>query len=185
MDRRSLLQILGSAAIAPALDRLPLARRIDIGRALHTELGLGLRVLTPAQNACVVAVADQIIPKTESPGATDAKVNEFVDLLLDRWYDDDDKAQFLRGLDKMDAEAQSLGGTTFANASPDTQHTLLVRWDSSVSGPETATAGYKRLHGVVVYAWITSETMVKDVLKPVIFHPAFEGCVPYTAGRLQ
>ena len=34
-------------------------------------------------------------------------------------------------------------------------------------------------------SWITSETMVKDVLKPVIFHPAFEGCVPYSAGRLQ
>lgn len=185
MDRRSLLQLLGSAAIIPAIDRLPLARRIDIGRALHSELGLGLRVLTPAQNALVIAVAEQIIPKTESPGATDAKVNEFVDLLLDRWYDDDEKAQFLRGLDKMDAEAQSLGGTTFVNATPDTQHTLLTRWDSSVSGPETATAQYKRLHNLTTYGYLTSEIVIKTVTKPQIFFPTFQGCMPYSAGRLQ
>src|SRR5690349_10622523 len=63
MDRRALLQLLGSAALTPALGRLSPEQRLDIARLIHTRLGADLKVLTPAQNALVVAVAEAIIPK--------------------------------------------------------------------------------------------------------------------------
>lgn len=183
MDRRSLLQLLGSFALVPALAPLSAERRLEIGRTIHASLGaLQLRVLSPAQNAAVTAVAEAIIPRTDTPGATDARVNEFIDLLLADWYKEEDRDRLLRGIDAIDAEAKALGNTTFAAATPNTQHTLLERWDSAESGPETATAAFKRLKNLTVYGYFTSEIAVKEVTKPVIFHPAFEGCVPFPTG---
>ncbi len=110
MHRRDLLQLLGSAAFAPALSRMSPEQRLDLAEFIHRTAKSAPKVLTPQQDALVVAVAEMIIPRTETPGATDAKVNEFVDTLLAGWYDDDDKRQFLHGLDAMDAEAMALGG---------------------------------------------------------------------------
>lgn len=182
MNRRDLLQLLGSAAFAPALSSFSAERRLAIGQALHARLGMGLKVLTPEQNAAVVAIAEAIIPRTETPGATDARVNEFIDLLLADWYKEEDRDRFLRGIDAIDAEARAEGGTAFAAARPVVQQKLLERWDGAESGPETATAAFKRLKNLTVYGYFTSEIAVKEVTKPVIFHPAFEGCVPFPAG---
>ncbi|HVX88350.1 MAG TPA: gluconate 2-dehydrogenase subunit 3 family protein, partial [Gemmatimonadales bacterium] len=141
MHRRDLLQLLGSAAIAPALASFSAERRLEIGRTIHAALGtLQLRVLSPAQNAAVVAVAEAVIPRTDTPGATDARVNEFIDLLLADWYKDEDRDRFLRGLDAIDAEARAEGGAPFAACRPAIQEKLLERWDNAESGPETATA---------------------------------------------
>ena len=183
MQRRELLQVVGAVALSPLLSPLSAERRLEIGRALHARLGaLSLRVLTPQQNAAVVAVAEGIIPRTDTPGATDARVSEFVDLLLADYYKDDEKGRLLKGIDAIDAEALALGSKTFADSTPNTQHTLLERWDNAESLPETATAAFKRLKNLTIYGYFTSEIAVREVTKPVIFHPAFEGCVPFPGG---
>jgi len=182
MQRRQLLQILGSAAFAPALGRLTAEQRFDLGLALHARDGTARRVLSADQDALVTRIAEYIIPATDTPGATDAQVGAFVDALLAGWYDDEDKAQCLRGLDAIDAEAFQLGGTNFTAARPADQVRLIERWDDSESGPETATAQFKRLKNLTIYGYFTSEIVIKNVTKPVIFHPAFEGCTPFTPG---
>lgn len=185
MQRRELLQILGAAALSPALRRLTPAQRLDLGRLAHAGAGTARRVLSADQDALVTRIAEYIIPRTETPGATDAGVSAFVDTLLAGWYDDEDKAQFLRGLDAIDAEAWQLGGTNFEAARPADQLRLLERWDQSESGPETATSQYKRIKDLTIYGYVTSEIVVKQVTKPLIYHPAFEGCVPFTPGALR
>ncbi|HEX7918341.1 MAG TPA: gluconate 2-dehydrogenase subunit 3 family protein [Gemmatimonadales bacterium] len=183
MHRRDLLHLLGSFALVPALAPFSAERRLEIAEALHRRVGLaGLRILTPAQDAAVTAVAEAIIPRTDTPGATDAKVNEFIDLLLADYYTDEERARLLRGIDAIDAEAKAFGSTTFAAATRERQQTLLERWDNAESGPETATAAFKRLKNLTIYGFFTSRIAVEQVTKPVIFHPAFEGCVPFPAG---
>ena len=54
-------------------------------------------------------------------------------------------------------------------------------WKQGFGAWETATAQYKRLKGLTVYGYFTSEIVVKEVTKPIIFHPAFEGCIPFPA----
>lgn len=183
MQRRDLLQLLGSFALVPALAPFSAERRLEIAEALHARIGrTGLKVLTPAQDAAVTAVAEAIIPRTDTPGATDAKVNEFIDLLLADWYNEEERTRLLRGIDAIDAEARAEGGAPFASSRPVVQQKLLERWDGAESGPETATAAFKRLKNLTIYGFFTSEIAVKEVTKPVIFHPAFEGCVPFPAG---
>ena len=185
MERRELLRILGAAAVTPALSRLSPDQRFDLARALHARLGPQRQVLDQDQDALVTRIAEYILPATETPGATDANIAGFVDTLLAGWYADDDKAQFLRGLDAIDAEAWQLGGTNFVAARPADQLRLLERWDQSESGPETATSQFKRLKSLTVYGYFTSEIVTTQVTKPVIFHANFEGCIPFVTGAIQ
>src|SRR5687768_4458192 len=188
MHRRELLQLLSSAALAPVLGGLPAERKLEIAEEIHARLRFGrLRVLSPEQEALVSEVCEMIIPRTETPGARDAKVSEFIDMLLADYYKDEDRDRFLRGLRAMDEEAMALGGgrQRFVELALGGKVALFTMWDSANSGPETATAQFKRLKSLAIYGFFTSEVAVREITKPVLFHPQFEGCVPFPSGELR
>jgi len=172
----------GAAALTPALAPLSADQRLALGRALHLRLGAPLRVLTAEQDALVTKIAELIIPETDTPGATSVSVDAFIDLLLAEWYDDTDRDRFLRGLAAIDVEASHEEGTLFVACRPATQTVLLSRWDAGNDDGESATAAFHRLKDLSIYGYFTSERVMKEVTRPVIFHPAFEGCVPFTPG---
>jgi hypothetical protein len=60
--------------------------------------GWQLRELTQDQNELVTLIAERIIPQTDTPGASAAKVNEFIDLMLHDWFSADEKARFFAGM---------------------------------------------------------------------------------------
>jgi len=69
----------------------------------HTETPAGaytLKVFSPEERDRVAALVDQIIPRTETPGASDAKVPEFIDRRLS--MDAKLKGRFLAGLRAFD-----------------------------------------------------------------------------------
>src|SRR5579859_5488780 len=95
--RRELLKT-ATAAVA-----LPQAR----GQHQHTESGLATiskpyapKVLTPAQMDWVSELADLIIPRSDTPGASDAGVPAFIDRTLAR--ESRKKTRFLEGMTQLD-----------------------------------------------------------------------------------
>ena len=97
MHRREALRLLASAAALPILSR----EAFSMFQAVHEQLPeqAVLRTLNPHQNATVTTISELIIPQTDTPGAKAARVNEFIDLILTEWYDDEEKSIFLTGLD--------------------------------------------------------------------------------------
>jgi glucoside 3-dehydrogenase (cytochrome c) hitch-hiker subunit len=183
MHRRELLELLAGAALTPALAPLSATRRLEVAQAIHARIGAsGLKVLTPAQDALVTRIAEMIIPQTDTPGATSVRVNEFIDLLLDGWYDEEERARFLNGLTTLETETSHEEGKLFVESRPETQGALLTRWDTAKRDPESAAAAFRRLKELTIFGYFTSEIVMKEVTKPVIFHPSFEGCVPFTRG---
>jgi hypothetical protein len=81
------------------------------------------RTLNPHQDATVKAIKKLILPKADAPGATNAGVSEFIDLMLTEWYDEQDRTRFLNGLADVDLRlrTKALFGKTFVEASPDQQ----------------------------------------------------------------
>jgi len=71
-----------------------------------------LRTLNPQQNGMVTTISEIIIPQTDTPGAKAARVNEFIDLILTEWYDDEEKSIFLTGLAEVDTRTRDLFGNT-------------------------------------------------------------------------
>ena len=88
------------------------------------------RVLTARQNEAVIALTELIIPDTGpapgTPGAKAARVNRFIDTVL-QGARPADREKFMRGLAWIDARSQTLFGKDFLAASAADQTALLTR----------------------------------------------------------
>ena len=69
--------------------------------------------LSRPQADIVSAVAEIIIPRTDTPGATDAGVPGFIDRVLKDVYSEEDRRRYLTGLTAFDAAAQVDHGRKF------------------------------------------------------------------------
>src|SRR5205809_682470 len=131
MNRRDALRLLTAGAVIPALTPELLA----FYRQAHPDGSYSLRTLSPPQNDTVVAMIDQIIPATATPGAKGARVNEFIDVILAEWAKDDERRSFLDGLADVDKQSNALFGRDFASASPAQQLVLLRAMDEASATP--------------------------------------------------
>ena len=167
MKRRAL--VVAAAGAVAALPLLPPDLEA-FTRAVRARMGAGLRTLDPHQQATVSALADLIIPATETPPASAGHVSEFIDVVLSDWYADEDTAAFLAGLKDLDASARSAFGKDFVDGAPAQQTALLQglddetsRWNASprkTRGPEPF---FHRMKWLTVYGYYSSEAgLVKD-----------------------
>ena len=53
---------------------------------------------TSEQREAVDAMAEAIIPTTDTPGASEAGVAEFIEAIVSEWYDAEQREHFMRGL---------------------------------------------------------------------------------------
>src|SRR5947208_15345464 len=129
MNRRDALRMLTAGAVIPALT----PELFGFYRQAHPDASYSLRTLNPHQNDTVVAMIDQIIPATDTPGAKAARVNEFIDVIPTDWADDEERKNFLDGLAGVDKQSDELFGKNFVAASPTQQVPLLRAMDESVA----------------------------------------------------
>lgn len=64
-----------------------------------------LSFFTEAQRAAVTAVAEQIIPATDTPGAIAAGAPRFIELMTANWFNDTERALFMDGLTDLQQRA--------------------------------------------------------------------------------
>jgi hypothetical protein len=184
MNRREALLALGGAAVFA--DPLFAA-----GRSLHARLGSGgaLKVLDPHQNDTVVTIAEMIVPATDTPGATAAKVNEFVDLALGEWFDADERTRFLSGLAEVDARCNKRFGKDFTGGTSEQQTEMLQLLDAEVAGLRDADkqgthreaspsqSFFWNMKRVTLLAYFTSEVGQTEELHNPIIPGRYDGCV--------
>ena len=89
------------------------------------------RTLTPDQRATVEAIADIIIPETETPGARAAGVDQFVDRMLTDYYPAKERDRFITGLARVDARAQRQHKLPFARLSKAQQTAIVLDLDKA------------------------------------------------------
>jgi len=131
MQRREALRLLASAAALPLLSR----QAFSLFQAVHDQLpeqGV-LKTLDARQNGMVMTISEIIIPQTTTPGAKAARVNEFIDLILSEWYDEEEKSTFLTGLAEVDARARDLFGKDFVECGEKSQVEILQALDDEVA----------------------------------------------------
>lgn len=137
MNRREALKrvgyLMGGALAAPTV------AGVLGGCRAGTDIGWSPQVLSAAQNDLVVSVAEHIIPDTDTPGATAAGVNRFIDRMLAEWYPENLRARFLTGLDDLDRRAQDSSGQSFLDLASDQQRQLLRELDRETFAPQSPT----------------------------------------------
>lgn len=145
MDRRELLHraslLLGGAITASAASGI-------LAGCVATPQGMDLSQTTPAgsfftdaEMATVVAMADQIIPKTDTPGAIDVGVPAFIDRMLSGYYQQRERDIMREGLKLADRDARLLRGVGFAQLTSSEQVALMKRYDQEQYDYTRANAG--------------------------------------------
>ena len=100
------------------------------------------RTLTPDQHSTVEAIADIIIPETDTPGARAAGVDQFVDAMLTDYYPAKERDRFIAGLARVDARAQRQHSLPFIRLTKEQQTAIVLDLDKAAfteAKPDNAT----------------------------------------------
>ena len=132
--------------------------------------------LTPAHAAIVGAVADRIIPRTDTPGAADVGVPAFIGLLYGEFMTPAERQMLTDGLSAADAAAKSAHGAAFTTLTADRQDALLRTIARAEEGRDQ---GFFRLiRSATVLGYFTSEPVGRNVLHYDPVPGRYDGCVP-------
>jgi hypothetical protein len=138
-----------------------------------------LKALTASQYATLDVLVDAIIPTDErSPGARDARVADYIDLLLSE-ADAETRQLWFDGLAAVDAEATAKAGAPVAKLSAPQIDALLTAISANERAPQTAAERFfvmtKR---AAIQGYYSSEIGIhKDLrYKGNQFLPEFHGC---------
>jgi gluconate 2-dehydrogenase gamma chain len=128
-SRRGFLTGAAAMVAAGVVERLTpslLAQAHEHARTAATAGPGALRFFTPAEAAEVLAVASQIIPTDDTPGAAESNVVYFIDLVLTK-YDTDSQDTYRKGLATLaTAAGEAVPGTRrFADLSSPKQIEVL------------------------------------------------------------
>ena len=134
------------------------------------------RYLTPAQLAIAGAIADRIIPRTDTPGAADVGVPAFIDLLYGEFMTEAERQLLTDGVGGVEAAARSAHGASFPTLAADRQDVLL----RNIAGAEKSPDGgfFGLIRSATVLGYFTSEQVGRNVLHYDPVPGRYEGCIP-------
>ena len=132
--------------------------------------------LAPAHASLAGAIADRIIPRTDTPGAVDVGVPAFIDLLYAEFMTPAEQKMLTEGLDGVEAAAKSARGASFVTLAADRQDELLRSIAKAEEGRDQGFFGLIR--SATVLGYFTSEQVGKTVLHYDPVPGAYDGCVP-------
>jgi gluconate 2-dehydrogenase gamma chain len=189
VDRRQFLEsIAGLSALLPGLTLQQAFAQQAHARA---QAVAAPRTLSAAQDACLTAVAEIILPRTETVGASEVGVSRFLDLLLPESLLPVDRDRFLAGLDAIDARSRAQCGAPVARAGQAERLKLIGALDAQLpprdltraekaareKEPMNAERGYALVKQFVVFAYFTSEPVAKGLINAPIIPGRYDGCV--------
>ncbi|GEM_PF-1601788 len=204
MDRRALVQWLVATGGMAAFHRLSAHDVETIGRDVHrrvaqqvSESNTGAdasdaqpargRALNGHAAATVAAAAERIIPASDTPGATDARVTSFIDTMMTDWYSAAERDRFVRGLDELDERSRAQHGRVFVDVPVASQVTLLETVDTEVTALRTARGAsanehwFAMLKYLTVWGYCTSEAGMRRTLKSYPPPMRYDGAAPVRA----
>jgi len=192
MNRREALQLLAGGAVLQ-LQPVELLAAIRKARAVLGTQPV-LRTLDSHRDATVSAIAEMIIPKTETAGAADIGASKFVDLILTEWCTDEERTRFLNGLADVDQQTQERFGAKFINCSQAHKAEILTNLGEQMtkerellveSGPRYRGSAptpeknfYYMVRKLVLTAYYTSEAGAVDELGFQMIPEHYDSCSP-------
>jgi hypothetical protein len=141
--------------------------------------------LNEQQNETLIALSDVIIPATGTPGAKEAMVNRYLDLLLSV-QPAEFQRQFVDALAFIDSESQKQFGKDFRSLAANDQIWLLTPWAyprqpsdwmEQEEKPDPAQQHFERLKALIASAYYGSEIGQKELgWDGSVTHGPYQGC---------
>ena len=143
--------------------------------------------LAASQRVLVEVASELILTKTDTPGANEVGVPDFIERMLSEWYEPEERDAFLAGLDDLDRRSREAADVVFVDASPEIQTAILAELEAGTSerlgaplllrrqSPETF---YLALKELTVVGYCTSEVGATQVFQWQSMPGIWDGCAP-------
>jgi gluconate 2-dehydrogenase gamma chain len=172
MDRRAMLQSLALLIGAAALPSDALAQ---------SARRRGRRFLNRGRFATLIAIADTMVPVTDTPGALAAAVPEKIDGLLRNWASPARRTALVGAIATLDARAVAAHGTGLTALTPEQRKAVILAYEpealravpradglggfaAMLAGPAVADPGYAKLKELIVVTYYMSEIAMTQEL---------------------
>lgn len=144
--------------------------------------------LRPSEMAIITAMADQIIPRTDTPGAIDAGVPAYIDRMASGYYRDIERGVLRAGLMQIATDTMEYRGKTFAELSSEDQVTLMKRYDQAQYEQTRANAGnptatphfFRMIKELTIIGYCVSEPGATKLMKYAQTPGPYRGDIPYS-----
>jgi len=151
------------------------------------KIAVGLP-LTKEQIAFLDEIAETIIPATDTPGAKDAKVGEFMQVMVTDCYDEGDQKIFLAGITTVDVVSNKKFQKDFLSLSAEQRKELLTEVDKEAKDyaaskkKEDPNHYFTLMKQLTLLGFFSSEPGATKALRYIAIPGKYEGCIPYKKG---
>ncbi|WPP48411.1 gluconate 2-dehydrogenase subunit 3 family protein [Catalinimonas niigatensis] len=144
---------------------------------------------TEAQASTVSAMAECILPRTETPGAKDLGIDQYIDVFVKNIYSAEDQQAFVQGMKEFEESCRQAYGKTFANLNPEEQEAFLLDQEQEanmlnhaiwgeVIGEKKPVSFYRQFKAMLISGYFSSEEVGKNLLTYEPVPGSQQGCIP-------
>ncbi len=135
------------------------------------------------QARLISAIAEMILPKTDTPGAIEAGVPNFIDMLINECYKPEEQKSFIEGIAKLDEGAREKYGDNFieCNEVNQKEYILNIHEDAVRALKKDGTIARPfilKLKELTMLGYFVSEPGATQVLQYNQVPGLYHGCVP-------
>ncbi|MEQ8704437.1 MAG: gluconate 2-dehydrogenase subunit 3 family protein [Phaeodactylibacter sp.] len=144
------------------------------------------------QAATLSEVAETILPATDTPGAKDVGVPEFIDRLTATCLKKEEQETLTQSLADIQGRAQAEHGKAFPDLPPEARLSLLNHIDTEAREAEIVysdieeeqeLSGFLKLKQLILLGYFTSEKVGTEVTAFLPLPGQYKPCMPYEAGQ--
>ncbi|MGB5270272.1 MAG: gluconate 2-dehydrogenase subunit 3 family protein [Eudoraea sp.] len=187
MDRRAALKktamAAGSAALVPSLFSLLQACQ------KKPRLNWEPIFLTLNQAELISTLVDTLLPRTETPGALDMKVDLFIDVVFAKLFDKSAQQAMIAQMERLNTTCEDKFGSIVSELSVQDREEFLKEqestsgkyngkvWGTAV-GEQKPVGFYRTLKSLALWGYFSSEEIGKNVLNYDPIPGEYLGCIP-------
>jgi hypothetical protein len=138
------------------------------------------RLLSVDQSKNLAAIVEAIIPKTDTPGAGELGVGDFVQKMVKDCYDSKAQANLVSGVSNLDEQSIQRFGKSFVDAGKDQKLQLLQDIDKGSDASQKAFLGMVK--NLTIQGYMTSEYVMTNITHYEMVPARYHGCVPVKKG---
>ena len=133
-------------------------------------------------------IGETILPKTTTPGAKEAKVGEFMAVMVRDCYTAKDQGIFRLGIKRLEERCKEENGKTFMDCNGEERASFLIKMDGlqkaymSTKTKNQPSHYFRMVKELTLLGFFTSEIGATKVLRYIESPGRYDGNVPYKKG---
>lgn len=155
-----------------------------VREAKKISIPLDHLTLNADHESLVASITETLLPTSDTPGAKELKLHQFVLRMIDDCYSPEQQKEFQEGLEKFDKYAEKTAGDSFTDMNAEARLKFLEQNEKkrgdeeSLKDDEKVILGfYNRTKGLAIRGYLNSEPVMTKVLHYKMIPGRFDGCV--------